>query len=88
MTTIYNGNAIYGSLNFGLYPFEDILHDESKEAIQEAFESEYKDQIEQRLGSLFYGNNSRDLGRDPGQQRRAGYPGRGRDPGRDRLFRL
>ena len=52
MKTTYNGNNIFGKLNFGLYGYEDIDPEESMHEIKEAFEAQYKDQITERLGSF------------------------------------
>jgi hypothetical protein len=45
----YNGNDIFGELNFGLYGWEDIDFIESKKEILHNFSYQYKDKIAETL---------------------------------------
>jgi len=48
---VYDGNSVF-KLNFGLYGFENINFEESKEQIEAAFRGEYEDQIKARLKAI------------------------------------
>jgi hypothetical protein len=48
-TITYNGNDIFKDFNAGLYPYDDIDFQESKNSILNAFKSEYQDIITDTL---------------------------------------
>lgn len=47
--TSYSGDKLFGDIRFGLYGYEDIDFEQSKEAIQFAFEKDYKKKISDTL---------------------------------------